>query len=117
MERERDFDRHMFMNRRRRRRSEESEENQIREEDILSWVKFNELKFLNCACKFTEETHEIDDSKSKRKEMKKLIKEQRKQNPNIDYNIFKALDNVNLDCVLGTKKNREYESFLKHYDE
>ncbi len=90
---------------------------QIREEDILSWVKFNELRFLNCACKFTEETTYIDEEKSKRKEMKKLIKELRKKNDRVDYNIFKALDNVNLDCVLGTKKNREYESFLKHYDD
>ena len=90
---------------------------QIREEDILSWVKFNELRFLNCACKFTEETTYVDEEKSKRKEMKKLVKELRKKNDRIDYNIFKALDNVNLDCVLGTKKNREYASFLKHYDD
>jgi tRNA(Ile)-lysidine synthase TilS/MesJ len=89
---------------------------QIREEDILQWVKFNNLKFLNCACKFTEETTYVDEEKSKRKEMKKLVKELRKKNDRIDYNIFKALDNVNLDCVLGTKKNREYESFLKNYD-
>ena len=49
--------------------------------------------------------------------MKKLIKELRKDNPRIDYNIFKALDNVNLDCVLGTKHNHEYTSFLENYDE
>ena len=90
---------------------------QVREEDIQSWAKFNELKFLNCACKFTEETTYIDEEKSKRKEMKKLIKELRKQNDRVDYNIFKALDNVNLDCVIGTKKNRKYESFLQHYDD
>ena len=90
---------------------------QIREEDILQWVKYNELKFLNCACKFTEETTYVDEEKSKRKQMKKLVKELRKQNNQIDYNIFKALDNVNLDCVLGTKRNKEYESFLVHYDE
>ena len=90
---------------------------QIREEDIISWAKYNELKFLNCACKFTEEVNTVDEEKSKRKEMKKLIREQRKQNDRIDYNIFKAMDNVNLDCVLGTKKNKEYESFLKTYDE
>ena len=89
---------------------------QIREEDILQWVKYNKLKFLNCACKFTEEKTNIDEEKSKRKEMKKIIKEQRKQNDRIDYNIFKAMDNVNLDCVLGTKKDRVYESFLKHYN-
>ena len=90
---------------------------QIREEDIISWAKHNELRFLNCACKFTEETTYVDEEKSKRKEMKKLIKELRKENPNIDYNIYKALDNVNIDCVLGTKRNKEYESFLNHYDD
>ena len=48
--------------------------------------------------------------------MKNLIKELRKQNKNIDYNIFKALDNVNLECVLGTKKYGEYHSFKEEYD-
>ena len=90
---------------------------QIREEDILSWVKSNGLRFLNCACKFTEETTYVDEEKSKRKKMKKLVKELRKDNNQIDYNIFKALDNVNLDCVLGTKRNKEYESFLVHYED
>ena len=49
-------------------------------------------------------------------EMKKLIKEMSKSNPNVDYNIYKALDNVNLNCVIGTKKNGEYESFLNRYE-
>ena len=40
----------------------------------------------------------------------------RKDNPNIDYNIYKALDNVNLNCVIGTKNDGEYESFLANYD-
>ena len=48
--------------------------------------------------------------------MKKLIQSMRKENPNIDYNIYKALDNVNLNCILGTKKDGVYESFLKHYE-
>ena len=88
----------------------------IREEDIISWVKYNNLKFLNCACKFTEETTYIDEEKSKRKQMKKLVKELRKENDRIDYNIFKSIDNVNLDCILGTKKNGVYKSFLDEYD-
>ena len=90
---------------------------QVKEDAIIAWAKFNELKFLNCACKFTEETTYVDEEKSKRKEMKKLIKELRKNNDRVDYNIFKALDNVNLDCVLGTKKNKKYESFLEHYED
>ena len=88
----------------------------IREEDIISWKKYNDLTFLNCACKFTEENYTKDETNSKRLEIKRLIKELRKVNDRVDYNIFKALDNVNLDCVLGTKKNKEYKSFLEDYD-
>ena len=88
----------------------------IKEEDIISWKNYNDLKFLNCACKFTEKS-EIDESASKRKLMKKLITELRKDNPDVDRNIYKAMDNVNLECVLGTKKNGEYTSFLDHYED
>lgn len=88
----------------------------IKEEDILSWKKSNDLTFINCACRFTEACSINDDGTSKRLEMKKLIKELRKVNPNVDNNIFKSLDNVNLNCVVGTKKNHEYHSFLEDYD-
>ena len=87
----------------------------VKEKDIIAWAKYNNLTFLNCACKFTENAS-IDESASKRKEVKKLIEEMRKTNKNVDMNIFKALDNINLNCVLGTKKNGEYESFLNNYD-
>ncbi len=87
----------------------------IKEEDIISWAKSNNLTFLNCACKFTEESS-IDESKSKRKEIKNLIKELKKINPNIDNNIFTSLNNINLNCVLGTKTNGIYQSFLNNYD-
>ena len=86
----------------------------VQEESILAWKKYHKLTFLNCACKFTEKT-EYDESASKRLEIKKLIQEMKKSNENVDYNIFKALDNVNLDCVLGTKRNKEYHSFLDNY--
>ena len=88
----------------------------VREEDIISWKKYNDLTFLNCACKFTEENYTKDETNSKKLEIKRLIKELRKVNDRVDYNIFKALDNVNLDCVLGTKTNKEYKSFLEDYD-
>ena len=87
----------------------------VKEEDILAWVKYNHLTFINCACKFTEKVHYEDEHLSKRKEMKNLIKEMRKNNQNIDYNIYKALDNVNLNCVIGTKDDGVYDSFLNHY--
>ena len=87
----------------------------VHEEDILSFVKYNNLKFINCACRFTENCSINDDSDSKRLEMKNLVKKLKEKNENIDYNIFKALDNINLNCVLGTKKDGEYKSFLDNY--
>ena len=87
----------------------------IKEEDIISWKNFNKLNFINCACRFTESCNINDDGTSKRLEMKKLINNLRKVNPQVDYNIFKSLDNVNLNCVLGTKKDGVYKSFLDDY--
>lgn len=88
----------------------------VKEQSIISWKKSNNLTFINCACKFTERTANSTESISKRKEMKELIQNLRKVNKDIDYNIFKALDNINLNCVLGTKKDGIYKSFLKDYD-
>ena len=88
----------------------------IKEESIITWKKYNELTFLNCACKFTEESEKNEET-SKRKEIKKLIQGLRKQNKNIDHNIFKSIDNINLNCILGTKKDGIYKSFLEEYKE
>lgn len=88
----------------------------VKEDAIISWKNYNKLTFLNCACKFTERVEMNDENTSKRKEMKELIKTLRKNNKSVDYNIFKALDNINLNCVLGTKKNGFYTSFLDSYD-
>lgn len=87
----------------------------VKEAHILAWVKYNELEFINCACKFTEKL-DSDASLSKRREMKRVIKYLRELNPDIDYNIFKSLDNVNLNCVLGTRFNGEHKSFMEDYD-
>ena len=86
----------------------------VKEEDILSWKKNNDLTFINCACRFTESCNN-DNLDSKRLEMKNLIKNLRKVNPNVDYNIFKSLDNVNMNCILGSKENGIYKSFLQNY--
>jgi len=88
----------------------------VEEDNVIAWAKFNDLKFINCACKFTENHFYVDDGTSKRKEMKNMIKEMKKTNPNVAYNVFKALDNINLNCVLGTKLEKEYTSFLENYD-
>lgn len=86
----------------------------IKEESIISWAKTNNLTFLNCACKFTENNNL--EQNSKRKEIKEQIKKLKEINPNIDRNIFKSLDNINLNCVLGYTKNKEKHSFLETYD-
>ena len=89
----------------------------VKEDAIISWRNYNELTFINCACRFTEGCSLINDGTSKRKEMKELIKTLRKKNKDIEYNIFKSLDNINLNCVLGTKKDGVYNSFLDDYDQ
>ena len=88
----------------------------VKESAIISWMKSNDLKFINCACKLTEDIDNIDKITSKRKEIKILIEKMLKVNPNVDNNIFKALDNVNVEGVLSYKKNGKKYSFLDEYD-
>ena len=88
----------------------------VKEESILAWKKYNNLSFINCACQFTKENAFNKNDKSKRNEMKKIIQMLRDINPDIDYNIFKALDNVNLNCVLGVRENGIHKSFLDDYE-
>lgn len=89
----------------------------VKEQAIISWKNYNNLEFINCACKFTERVSKQDESISKRKECKDLIAELRKINPNIDVNIFKAMENVNMNCILGWHKDGKEYSFLDDYDE
>ncbi len=88
----------------------------VKEAAIIAWRNANNLSFINCACKFTEDCALEDENKSKRMEMKELIKKLRTMNRDIDYNIFKALDNINLNCVLGVKKDGIYKSFMEEYE-
>ena len=88
----------------------------VKEADIISWKNYNNLEFLNCACKFTEAAAE-NENLSKRKEMKELIALLRTKYKDIDHNIFKSLDNINLNCVLGYHKDGVRHSFLDNYDE
>lgn len=87
----------------------------IKEDDIISWSIYNNLKFLNCACKMTINDN-IDEEKSKRKEIKKLIKDLRQKNPYIEFNIFKSMENINLTQILGYKKNNDKYYFLDDYE-
>ena len=87
----------------------------VKEESIISWAKYNNLLFLNCACKFTEDTS-LKREDSKRLEIKKLIRELKRVNPRVDQNIYKSLDNVNMNCVIGWTKNGDKHSFIDDYD-
>ena len=87
----------------------------VKEEDILRWKNYNELTFLNCACKFTEKV-EKKELNGKRKEIKQLIANLKKINKEIDNNIFKALDNINLNCILGYRKDGEKHTFLEDFE-
>ena len=88
----------------------------VREEEIKRWRDYNGLTFLNCACKFTENCATKEkENLSKRLEIKKMIKELKKTNPQVESNIFKSVENVNLDTVIGYKQNSVKHSFLELY--
>lgn len=89
----------------------------VKETDIISFAKYNNLEFINCACKFTEENTLKNITSSKRLEMKKLISEFRKKNKNIEQNIFKSVCNVNLNTIIGYHKDEYNYNFLDDYDE
>ncbi len=78
----------------------------VREDDIIAWRDYNNLKFIQCACRFTEniESGAVD---SKRHEVKQLIKDLRKINPDIEHNIFSAVHAVNIDTFPEWKKDGE----------
>ena len=90
----------------------------IREQDIISWRDYNELTFLQCACHFTDTCttcHEDGTTSSKRLETKKLIAELKKDNPYVESNIFKSVENVILDTVIEYKKDGVRHNFLDEY--
>lgn len=78
----------------------------VKEKDIINWVNYNDLNFIGCACNLKEES-------SKRKEIKDLITELRKNSKFIDKNIFNSANNINLDQILGYYKNGEYNSIYE----
>ena len=91
----------------------------VREDDIKHWRDYNNLEFLQCACKFTEENKTVKatgDSASKRLEIKNLIAQMSKINPQVEQNIFKSVENVNLSTVIAYKdKNGIKHHFLDEY--
>ena len=90
----------------------------IHEKDIKHWRDYNDLHFLQCACKFTDTCTSCNpDNTSKRQETKNLIAELEKTNPQIKNNIYKSIQNVNLDTLIGYKQNGIKHSFLERFNE
>ena len=91
----------------------------VREDDIKAWRDYNNLHFIQCACKFTDTctTCNNEETRSKRVEIKELIKTLKKTNPMVEKHIFRSVENVNLDTVIAYKQNGEKHSFLERYDD
>ncbi len=94
----------------------------VREADILSWKEENGLRFLQCACRFTEriareKALEEEVHSSKRQEVKELIRKLEKVNPGVAKNIFRSVENVNLDACIGYVKDGRRHHFLETYED
>ncbi len=89
----------------------------IREEHIEAWRDYNHLRFLQCACRFTENSTFRGDleNTSKRREIKQLIRQLRQINPFVENNIFKSVENVNLSTVIAYKQEGIRHHFLEDY--
>lgn len=89
----------------------------IHEEDILAWKRYNDLEFIQCACRFTENCTMCDNGGggSKRQEIKTLIRRLKRDNPNIEKSIFNSIHSVCLDTFPGYKTNGKVCSFLDNY--
>ena len=91
----------------------------IREEDILNWKRYNDLEFIQCACRFTENCTMCDNGGggSKRQEIKTLLRRLSRDNPNLETSIFNSVHAVCLDTMAGYKTKGVKHSFLEHYND
>ena len=87
----------------------------VHEDDIIAWARYNDLRFIQCACRFTDAAFVEETGGTKRREIKELIRELKKTNPNIEKSIFNSLHRVHLDTFVGFKTKGEYHSFLERY--
>ena len=87
----------------------------ILEDDIINWANYNELSFIACACKLTARAA-VDEDASKRREIKQLIKDLKKKNPDIEKNLFNSIHRCNVDTLVGYKLGNEMHSFLERFD-
>lgn len=89
----------------------------VREDDIKKWRDYNDLHFIQCACKFTDTCTTCGgENASKRVEVKNLIRQLKETNPFVEGNIFKSVENVNLSTIVAYKKDGVKHHFLDDYD-
>ncbi len=89
----------------------------VREADIRRWRDHNGLTFLNCACRLTEALSAGEGMRSRRADVKALIASLKEDNPFVEANIFKSVENVHVDTVVAWKKDGIRHHFLEEYDE
>lgn len=89
----------------------------VNEEAIIKWKNYNNLEFIQCACRFVDEYSNSTDGigESKRQEVKALIKELKNTNKDIEMNIFNSIHNVKLDTLISYKQNGIEHNFLDSY--
>ena len=88
----------------------------VHEDDIIAWRNYNGLEFLQCACKFTEHAAQ-EVHASKRLEVKRLLRDLRRNNPDIEKCVFNSIHAVNLDTFPVYKTRGVEHSFLERYDD
>lgn len=90
----------------------------IHEDDILAWKRYNDLEFIQCACRFTENCTMCDNGGggSKRQEIKTLLRRLRRDNPNIEKSIFNSIHSVCLDTMVGYKSGGIEHTFTEIYN-
>lgn len=91
----------------------------IHEDDIIAWKRYNDLEFIQCACRFTENCTMCDNGGggSKRQEIKTLIRQLKRDNPNIENSIFNSIHAVCVETFPGYKQDGTEHSFLERYNQ
>ena len=89
----------------------------ISEEDIEHWRDYNGLHFIACACSFTQRLADSGQARSVRAEMKELVKEMKRRNPDVEKSLFRSIHNVQLDTLPGWKSQGVVHSFLERFED
>ena len=78
----------------------------VKEEDIIRWQNYHKLTFIHCSCPLSDGNIE-----GKRSEVKKIIQDLKKTNPDVEDNLFRSCHNLNLATIIQARKEDEIYSF------